>query len=152
MKTLKYIIKTALWSVAVSIVIRIVFGLYSVFGAPVLFLAIFLGLCTAHSLSTSGIASFTVGALAHVLLVTGFYVVFDVTDLFRMLALDSADFFAKIAGVPDGRVNILWCILFVMPLYFASFVLSAGVISSIKERRRLRIIEAEEVAETDEAA
>lgn len=149
MKALKYILKSVLLSILLSIVLRIIFGLYSVFGTPVILLALALGLCSALCLSGSGNGTYLAGAMLHILLVTSLYILFDVTDTFRLLASDSADFFAKLAGRADGRVNLLWCILFIMPIYFFSFVVSSGIISSVKGKRKLLIEKREHCANED---
>lgn len=136
MKTVKYIIKSIISAAVLNVLLRILFGLYSVFGAPVILLAVALGLISALYLSVCGNGAYIAGAMLHILLVTSFYILFDVTDIFRLLPSDSADFFAKFACQGDGRVNLLWCILFIMPIYFFSFVLSSGIISSVKDKRK----------------
>lgn len=136
MRILKHILKTVLFSVGISVVIRIVFGLYSVFGHVTLLVPIVLSIFIAFSLSVPGKIGFFTTDLLHVIIVTTSYILLDYFGLFLDLASNTADFFSGFVGTDSVRVNLLWCILFVMPVYFFSFIIVSGIISSIKSKRR----------------
>lgn len=134
MKVVKYLLKTLAWSVGIGIGIRMVFGLYSVFGPPVLLISLGLAIAASVSLSASSNAGFVTVSMLHMVLTTAAYIFFDYSGLFLTLASDTAKFFAGFSS-DDVRVNILWCIMFVMPVYFFCFIVSSGIIASVKSRR-----------------
>lgn len=144
MKFVSYIFKVMLCSLAVSIIIRIIFGLYSVFGAPMLLLSLLMGIIAALSTAPSSTVGYAASSTLHMLLVTAFSVIFDMTGIFRTLASSSADFFAGAAGIDDAKVNIFFCILFVTPVYFLSYTVFAFIISLLRARSRCRSAETDE--------
>lgn len=155
MIVIKNLIKTVVWSAAIAVFIRIVFGLYSVFGAITLLLPLSIGFICALSISSSSNVGLTIFSLLHMALTCGFYSFFDYSGMLLTLASDTADFFARFSVSDDTRVNILWCILFVMPVYFFSFIVSSGIITSVKIRRKKIRYESDEetledAADTDE--
>ena len=138
MKIIKYFLKIVAWSVGISVGIRIVFGLYSVFGPPILLISLGLAIAASLSLSASSNAGFMTVSLLHMIMTTTSYIFFDYSGLFLTLASDTARFFSKFTADDSVKVNLLWCIMFVMPVYFFCFIVSSGVISSLKSRK-LRI-------------
>lgn len=146
MKLVRYILKIILWSAAVAVGIRVVFGLYAVFGTPVLIVPFGVGVIAAFSMAPASIAGYGAVSMLHILAVAGLSVFFDVTSVFRTLAADSAAFFANATGT-DGIRSVLWAMCYVLPLYFASYVVFGAVISCRRYKRKLvlRAAEAEAV-------
>lgn len=149
MKAVKYFIKTVLWSIGISIFIRIAFGACSAFGAIVLLVPLILAIIAAVSLSTSSNGGFTAVSSIHILLTTAFYAFFDYSGLFRTLPSDSAVFFSRFIADDAVMTNMLLCILLVMPVYFFSFIITSGIIASVRNKRLMAETEADEYYEED---
>lgn len=149
MKLISYIMKVMLISLAVSIILRVIFGLYSVFGALALIPAALMGLIAALSTAPSSTVGYAASSTVHMLLVVAFSVIFDMTGVLRTLASSCADFFAGAVGLDGAKLNILWCILFVAPVYFLCYTVFAFIASLFRAASRRRVIEAEEITEED---
>lgn len=144
------VLRITAWSFILSIVIRIVFGLHAVHGTVVLLIPLFAGFFAALFTAPAGYGSFALVSVIHMLLVPVFTAVFDFTGIFRMLAYDSALFFAKTTDLDPARINVFWSILFVSTVYFVSYVTFSAVVSNIRKNKRLRIIDDDENEEFDE--
>lgn len=136
MKSSGYILKILVWSLSVSIGMRIIFGLYAVFGFPILIFPLAAGAAAAISFAPPGSGGLVAASSIHMILVTVLSAVFDVTGILRKLPFDCADFFARAAGMEKISVSIFKSILFVMPVYFLSFILFSVFISSRRFRKK----------------
>ena len=136
MKSLKSFVKILLWSLGISIAVRIMFGAESVFGYLILIFPFLAALAASFSLASSSTAGYVVSSSLHLVFTTGFYILADITGFFRKLPYESADFFEKFASDNAVNTDIVWCILSVMSVYFASFIIISSIISSVKMRKR----------------
>ena len=136
MKSSRYILKVLVWSLSVSIGMRIIFGLYAVFGFPVLLFPLAAGAAAAISFAPPGSGGLVAASSIHMILISVLSAVFDITGLLRKLPFDCADFFAKTVGMEKISVSIFKSILFVMPVYFLSFIIFSVFTSSRRFRKK----------------
>ncbi len=147
MKLSSSLLRITAWSFILSVIIRIVYGLHAVYGAPVLIIPLLCGFFAALFSALPYNAGFAFISIIHMILMTSFAVLFDYTGLFRGLAYDSAMFFVKNTDIDPVRVNVFWSILFVSVVYFISYVLISAIASRVREKKIVRMAEDEESSE-----
>lgn len=150
MDSLKYILKMLLWSVGISIGMKIVFGMYSVFGVVSLFIPLTVGIISAASLTRSKNTFTVLLSSIHILLVAGFTILADNKGFLLSLASDSASFFSKISGKGVIGTNVFWSIMIVLGTYYIAFILTSLIISAALTKDSSLISEESEDDEYEE--
>lgn len=118
----------------VSIVIRIVFGMYSVFGVPSLIAPAVIGTLVAAYLIPKGCDRFFGKALSHMVLVTAIFALTDYFGLFCSVGVEAQSFFSDTFGRAVSH-GILISIVCTTAAYFVSLIVASVIIASSHARR-----------------
>ena len=117
-----------------SVVIRILFGLYSVFGPPALIAPAVFGIAAALFLIPKSCDRFFGEDLSHMVLVTVIFALTDHFGIFCTVGTESASFFSDTFG-RTASGEILISILCITAADFASLIAASIVIASLHGRR-----------------
>ena len=139
MDIIKKFIKIFLWSLGVSIAVRIMFGAYSVFGTVSLTVPFLCAILTGYVMSSSSVAGYIISSSLHLILTTAFYILADFAGFFRSLPAESAEAIQRFTSAAGANRDILYSIIFVMAVYFISFTIISSIISSVKMRKKAKL-------------
>lgn len=134
MKFINSVLKFFLWSVAASVFLRIIYGLYFGYTAISLVLSAILGITGSLLLSTTSTAKFAVTTFLHIVFVAVLSYFYDFSGFLRALPYDSAAYFSASSGY-DGIISLIWPILTVTPIYFIVLIILSALILASRHRR-----------------
>lgn len=134
MDSLKYMLRMFLWSLGISIGMKVVFGMYSVFGAIVLLIPFTVGIIAAFFLTRTGNTATVLLSSVHILLISGFCALADKAGILSDLSADSVSFFLKTAKKTVAGTDVFWSIMFVLGTYYITFITVSLIISSVRTK------------------
>lgn len=129
-------VRIVIASFAVSVVLRILFGLYCVSGTVGMIVTVLCAALTVHFIIPRDSDRFFAAALAHMSFVTVFFVLADRFALFSSLAEECAAFVENLSGRSTSH-GLLVSIVCVTSVYFLSFI-AASLVTSALHAARLR--------------
>lgn len=135
MRILSSVIKTLIWSLIMSIFLRLIYGLYFAYTVPSFVIAAALGIIGAFILSPSTLSGFISSSLFHILSTSAMSFLYDKSGIFRTLSFDCAKFFLSSTVGKAPIVSLLWPIIFITPIYFIAVIITSGIISHYRRRR-----------------
>jgi len=132
MKLSVSLLRAIIWSLLLSIIVRIIYGIHAVYGIPALLIPLILGTATAIFLTPPKIGKFIFTAIVHMGFITLFTALLDLSGLFNSLAGDSAVFFSKFTEANSSQHNFFFSILLVNTVYFFSYVINGCICFRIR--------------------